>query len=389
MIVVSPKKRNVLILSIDCLGMDKYLRFRENHLPFFRFLESKGTLFLNAFATSSSTTPSMASALTGMLPPQHGVRCTRGYSLDARVSTLAQFYKDEGLVTRAFVSGPLLPETGLNRGFDDYHHAAPHATLKIARWTLRRSRLNKNEKDLFAWLRRGEGEARRFEWIHLVDLHNRWKGGRLLRRRKPSFEQSLAGIDRKVKRILERVDLENTSLVILADHGHYVREIDGEGWGTSLNEGHGYGVLDLLVRVPVLFVCPGIVPEGRTVEDIVQTTDIMRTLLEQESVDVKEAIHGKRLTPLLEQGSDAMRPVRRYVYVSACGSILKGTRNHFHGVRGERWKYVEGMGPASTRDAELYDLENDPDERRNVIEERREIAHEMKDGLHRICFGKD
>ena len=74
----------VILISIDTL--------RSDHLPAYGYqgvetpaidaLRRDGVLFERAYSHYPLTLPSHASILTGLLPPDHGVRDNTGYTLD-------------------------------------------------------------------------------------------------------------------------------------------------------------------------------------------------------------------------------------------------------------------------------------------------------------------
>jgi hypothetical protein len=88
----------------------------------FDSLAERGTSFSQAICTCTTTTPSFSSILTGCYPPKHGVRGLQGYRLSASVTTMAEAFAAAGYNTFAEVTGPLLKETGILRGFEDAHH---------------------------------------------------------------------------------------------------------------------------------------------------------------------------------------------------------------------------------------------------------------------------
>ncbi|HEX9161476.1 MAG TPA: sulfatase, partial [Thermoanaerobaculia bacterium] len=117
-------KAPVILISIDTL--------RADHLPAYGYdgvatpnldrLRQQSVLFRNAFAHCPLTLPSHASVLTGLLPPDNGVRDNIGYRLDPRASvTLPEAMRRNGYSTGAAVSAYVLrSETGLGPLFDSY-----------------------------------------------------------------------------------------------------------------------------------------------------------------------------------------------------------------------------------------------------------------------------
>src|SRR5207237_479705 len=85
----------VILISIDTV--------RADHLPMFgyRGLETpnldafrdEAVLFTNAYSQVPLTLPSHTSILTGLLPPQNGVRNNIGYVLDPKIVTIPGFLK--------------------------------------------------------------------------------------------------------------------------------------------------------------------------------------------------------------------------------------------------------------------------------------------------------
>ena len=87
-----------------------------------RRLRRRGAAFRQAICTTTTTTPSFSSMLTGRYPPHHGVRGLQGYRLSSAATTMAEAFGKAGYSTHAEITGPLLPETGILRGFDEANH---------------------------------------------------------------------------------------------------------------------------------------------------------------------------------------------------------------------------------------------------------------------------
>jgi arylsulfatase A-like enzyme len=112
---------NVLFLLIDCLRADAlYGTQRWARTPVLDRLVRSGVACTQAISSASSTTPCVASLLTATYSFAHGIRSIFGLKLTPSVSSLVETLRDHGYHTYAEVSGPLFPETGLDRGFDAY-----------------------------------------------------------------------------------------------------------------------------------------------------------------------------------------------------------------------------------------------------------------------------
>jgi arylsulfatase A-like enzyme len=112
---------NVLIVAVDSLRADAAF---GDHVPTptFDAYAKRGATFRQCVSTTTTTTPSFSSILTGCWPPKHGVRGLQGYRLSSQVKTMAEVFGAAGYSTHAEVTGPLLPETGVLRGFSDANH---------------------------------------------------------------------------------------------------------------------------------------------------------------------------------------------------------------------------------------------------------------------------
>src|SRR5699024_2423436 len=112
---------NVVFICVDCLRED-ILRSDRSNTPFLASLRETSADYTNVFSTASTTTPSVASFMTGLYSEQNGVNSLTECRLRPSVSTLAEHASNNGWHTAAEVAGPLVEETDLDRGFDEYTH---------------------------------------------------------------------------------------------------------------------------------------------------------------------------------------------------------------------------------------------------------------------------
>jgi len=112
-----------VLVSIDTLRADRLpaYGYKGVETPAIERLQRDAIVFENAYSHSPLTFPSHASLLTGLLPPQHGVRNNVGYALPERFTTLAERLQAAGYRTGAVVSSMVLrADTGIAQGFDSY-----------------------------------------------------------------------------------------------------------------------------------------------------------------------------------------------------------------------------------------------------------------------------
>ncbi len=92
----------MVVISIDTLRADRLPAYGYTGVatPNIDRLRQDAVLFENAYTHSPLTLPSHASLLSGLLPPEHGVRNNIGYKLDPKHETLATALARTGLRDR-------------------------------------------------------------------------------------------------------------------------------------------------------------------------------------------------------------------------------------------------------------------------------------------------
>lgn len=168
---------------------------------------------------------------------------------------------------------------------------------------------------------------------------------------------AVTAMDAGIGRILDELEAQglsdNTLIVFTSDNGSNMGHhgIFGKGNGT-----YPQNMYDTSVKIPGLFSFPGTIQEGKVCEEMISHYDLFDTILDFAGV------------PAENGGS---RPGRSFA------SVLTGAEEHFRDdvvvfdeygpvrmIRTKKWKYVRRYpdGPD-----ELYDLENDPDEYMNLV----------------------
>jgi len=378
---------NILLLVIDCLRADYVYHEGLAHIPAIGDLMDRGFSFHNAIASTSTTTPSFASLLTGRYPFEHGVRSHAGAKMSESVLTLQQVLKSAGYHTYAEVCGPLGPEVGLNRHFDEYNHRG------------RREVITGPWGEALAQRVPGHFESPWFLLLHLWSLHvpsQVLPERRGRRYGKTHYGKALSSLDLRLGPILDRLP-SDTLLVLTGDHGEEIatgfidrtvrnarkevykfmrrhgltRKHVSIGY-RDCSVGHGYAIYDYLVKVPLILAHDGGIPAGAS--DVqVRHIDVAPTILEAAGVPVPDEMTGQSLLATVD-GRDA---THRDAYMEAVGAGMRKDGSWLAGIRVDnRYKYIyaplqDGHTP------ELYDLEDDPDERHNVAAERPEVAADL------------
>ena len=372
---------NVLLVTLDTTRADRLGSYghagaRTRHMD---RLAAEGVRFEHAFSPAPITLPAHASLFTGLYPFAHGVRNNGNFYLPERFQTLATVLHDRGYHTGAFVSAFVLDRRyGLARGFDTYDDRQEGPGTQVVRLEAER-RGDRTALALLAWL---DEHARRdagrpfFAWLHLFDPHEPYRPPPPFRE---AFEHSpydgeIAFDDAILASVLERLDqraLRDRTLVVVAgDHG--------ESLGEHGEETHSMFVYESALRVPLLFWRPGLLPAGAVVTPPVRLTDVAPTILELVGASPLDTAHGRSLVPLMRGESASAAPA---VYAETLLPQLYMNWAPLRAIRDDRWKYIEAPRP------ELYDLQADPRETRNLLPERQPVANALARELDRLTGG--
>ena len=187
----------------------------------------------------------------------------------------------------------------------------------------------------------------RFHWR----FDSEEKRARMLR----GYYRMLSAMDRGVGRVLETLAErgleERTVVAFTGDNGYFLGERGFAGKWTMHERS---------IRVPFL-VCDPRLPAraGTTSEALVSHLDVAPTLLDLAGVEVPAGMQGRSLLPLLRGERES---VREEVF---CEHLWEHPRiPRTEALRTERYKYIRYLDHPDFE--ELYDLEEDPHEARNL-----------------------
>ena len=192
-------------------------------------------------------------------------------------------------------------------------------------------------------------------------------------------QRSLAAIDEGAGRILQTLkeagQLENTIVVFTSDNGYFYGE-----HGLSVERRLAY---EESIRMPLLVRYPKAVRAGTLRDEFVLNIDLAPTLLQLTGIAVHPTMQGRSLVPLLKNERPAWRNSFLIEYYSD-RVFPRIVQMGYRAVRDGRWKYIHyqelnGMD-------ELYDLQTDPFEMKNLINHprARKALDRMKTELSRL-----
>jgi N-acetylglucosamine-6-sulfatase len=426
--------RNVVFILSDDHRHD-FMGFHEEapewlETPAMDRMAREGAHIRNAFVTTALCSPSRASILTGRYAHRHGI-VDNSSPIPEGTVFFPQFLQEEGYNT-AFVGkwhmgevddepqpgfdrwvsfrgqgtyyDPVLNVDGERRPFEGYttdiltdfaleflreqspdgepfflylSHKAVHAEFEPAErhagrygavdipYPATMANTERNYSGKPDWVR-----AQRYSW-HGVDYmyHGALVFDQFYRR----YAETLLAADESVGRVLDYLDesglAESTLVVYMGDNGFLLGE---------------HGLIDKRnayeesIRVPMLAMAPGWIPAGTTIDALVRNIDVAPTLLDLADAESSVDMDGDSFLSLLT--GEASGAEREFLYEYYWEPAFPHTPTTF-ALRGDRFKYIYYHGVWDLN--ELYDLQNDPEERTNLIEipEYQRVAAEMRDRL--------
>lgn len=376
---------NVLLVSLDTVRADRVrcYGYARPTTPGIDALAAGATLFEAAIAPAPWTLPSHASMLTGLYPHSHGAAGWRSI-LPPRHVTLAETLLEAGYETAAFTGGAYLSSRfGLMQGFDVVEPLDGASTSAVVARAL-------------GWLHDRRRKGPFFLFVHTYEPHTPYldrsfaspsdagrvgetftlerlealRSGRLdptpAERRYISdlYDGDLRATDAALIRLWdwlrESGEMDRTVVIVTSDHGEELFERD-----VRRSAGHGHSLYEEIVRVPLVVRFPPVFSSGRRVRTPVSLVDIAPTVAGLLGTKWPAPADGCDLTQL-EAGSPAM--TREGVLSEA---FIAGRDRR--SLRTGRYKFITPTG-APAAEAELYDLDADPGERRSLSGDVPEIA---------------
>ena len=422
----SQSKPNIVFVLIDdqawnVLGRDGRYPFMET--PNIDRMAEEGVVFENAFVTTSLCSPSRASFMTGCYAHTHGVYINSYNDPDPRVPFLPKALQEAGYET-AFLGkwhmkrgaepregfnywlsfegqgkylDPPLNENG--REFTEKGYMTDILTDYAVRWI-------EKQRDkpfcLFLWHKAVHApftpaprdsaafsDARIPEYQNWYDdmedkpqwLRRMWKYGVHYENWKESegkpvpekieprpwnpknprwlnYLRAMLAVDKSVadirKCLEEQHILDHTVFVFGSDNGFFLG---------AHQRGDKRLMHEESLRVPLMIRYPEVVEAGTSNSDLVLNIDVAPTLLELAGAEVPGEMQGASLVPLLQNKAVSWRESILYEYFQE--AYAPGFETVV-GVRNKRYKYIET--PHLPEDInELYDLESDPGEMENLI----------------------
>ncbi len=377
------ERPNILLFTADSCRADRFgcYGYRGGTTPNIDAWARTGTIFEQAYSTSAWTVPGLASILTGLYPPIHGLN-NRDQAGSPRLVTMMKFFRERGYVVpnlNFFTFAPYYRNFGLGRIESEYFTQTPG-------------------EELAGWIAKNASPTQPFFiWYHCTTIHQPYNppdlpGPSEELMKSPGIRAVMTGAivpagstqfteaDRPVLNALydgemKRMDrifaaalsklaekglLENTIVIFGADHGEELLDHGFVGHASTSLQAKLY---QELTRIPLILSCPGLVERGRVSRPVNQT-DIFPTLLRLLKLSA----------PLQMDGQDLFKGRTRPLFLESVVAGNQTTRERektwIRGTIDRGYKYI------ST--GELYDLKKDPGEKNNLLKTRASVAARMQ-----------
>jgi len=436
------KKPNVVLLVIDALRARNLgcYGYHHNTSPNIDNLASEGVIFERAYSCTNATDPSLLTILSGKYPLSHGILNHAARITDEEIQSfrkrgtilIPEILKTEGYETLA------VDWLGKfhKRGYDHYGAISrrawdPFRIRRLLLSLLRRLHISnaglvsqiynaKNQTDQAITLIR-KAKSSFFLFVHYWDTHvpyssprklykafqklpyhenmsieeickgignpswrnfiKKW-AGRLghIKNVLAKYDSSIAYVDQEIGRLANFLEdkgmLDETLFIITSDHGESLTEHE-------IYFDH-HGLYDVNIHVPLILRFPKLLPRATRISGLVQHTDIVPSILELTGVKKDEYdFDGKNLTPLIYGQTQQLHSAvyAEESYTQRKKAIMTNEYKYIHALSKEG-SICRYCGKMHGDLEELYDLNEDRDECRNIILEKSHIANELRTELN-------
>lgn len=423
---LSAEQPNVIYINIDDLGWTdlSYQGSQFYESPNIDKLAASGMTFSNAYAPASNCAPSRASALTGQNTPRHGVYTVatseRGKSKDRKLIpiknttsisednlTLGHLFKNAGYVT-ASMGKWHVSESPLKHGFDiniaGTHQGGPYRGGYLAPYKYPNIQSDKKGQHLCDQLTdkaisfiKENKEKKFFLYLPYFSVHAPIQAKKEVTEyfktksaNKAHFDPKYAAmvktLDDNIGRLIDALDKnglrQNTLVIFTSDNGGVW--LFSRQWPLRAGKGAYY---EGGIREPLIISWPHKIKAASKSKAIVSALDFFPTLSSAIGYEIPEKeLDGIDIMPILTGQKTVLKRTLYWhfpIYLEAHGKSKETTDPKFRtrpgsALRHGRWKlhhYFENNS------YELYDLENDLAEQKNLAQEKPDVLQKLKSKL--------
>lgn len=365
------KKLNVIMILMDGIREDCLL---SHH--FFNELRESSVFFPNMITYAPYTIGSLHAIFSGLYGNTNGVDgYYKSYNFDKKnCFTLAQYLKEAGYYTECDVPvADLLPTQGFDkiRTYDRYEKEMTDRHMEILTQI-------KDKLPFLLFIRYGEVYSNTVSEIikkysdfdeqyfsnkkKNLNMYNEW------------VEKSAMYLDKVLNKIQELQLHKNSIILIFSDHGCSVGDKMGE-------KAYGVFLYDYTLK-SFLYVLEPSLPKCIEIKSLIRNIDIMPTLLGILGIKEKKGfkkLQGKSFISLIKNSKEERMA---YSETGGLGGPNPSPEKHnLKAVRTNKWKLIYNE---TTKKKELYDLENDPEEKQNLAGKKIEIETTLWEEMQKL-----
>ena len=399
--------------QLGCYGSSYY------ESPNIDRLAKQGMRFTDAYAACPVCSPTRASIMTGKYPARlHLTDFIKGGSppkdsplahpvwqkhLPLEETTIAEALKREGYKTASFgkwhLSQDKMPPKSLpfnpdKQGFDEHFVTyKPSGDMKqdwqtpeddghnVELITRKSLAFMENHRDapFFLYVSHNTIHDPLIERQAAIERY-RNKAGSESAENNPIIGAMIERLDQSVGRLMAKLDeldlADNTVFIFFSDNGG----LEKDALQTPLRSGKA-NLYEGGIRVPLVVRWPGHIQAGTLNDSLVSSVDMLPTILEMAGSDKRyDDIDGISIVPTLTQGSALKHDAIywHYPHYHKAGTGPSGA------VRLGKYKLIEWYEPTLLgleKQVELYDLEEDLGETRDLADEMPEKTEELRNRL--------
>lgn len=423
-------KPNILLLVIDSFRADKcFGKTKTSQTPNLEKLIKNGVYFTQSISSAIGTGPSLACLFTGLYPFKSEIQEKKHHKLSPKVQNFVKILKNNNYKTYGTVTAAS-DYLGLTDEFENKETYSNFSRLS--------SGLDNQILEKFEFKKLKEPW---FYYIHLLDLHTPIDPPKEFRDKKfgnNSYEQMVSYVDTFLEKLLLKLDLEKTLLIITADHGEYIipkkftkkfevsskknsiarkipkllipiagkvyrmyeqknkikirnevknlnispyekRSILLSEFCRLVNDPDERLMFEDRLRVPLIFVGNSINQHKIIDKQVRNSVDVFPTIMDLIGLaDKYDIVDGESLVPLIEGKEFREKPV----YLES-GHSLQSNSLDVIGIRTSDYKYFRRKCDTQ-ENGFLFDLKKDPLEEQNIVKDSFELVEKMENLISKI-----
>lgn len=418
-------KPNILYLDIDSFRADRfYGKNKTSKTPNIDSLMKSSTYFDQTISSADGTIISLNSVFTGLFPYVTGTRAINLlFDYKNYVHLLQEFgYNIYGIIPELTSLSPLT-ELCLNDN-PTYDAGPPSKTLF--------DEVGQKIIDVFST----QIKEPWFYYVHIMDLHwplNVPKQYDNLEFGRDKYDRIVSSIDYWIGKILDKIDIKNTIVVITADHGthipiddknitsfepkfktevkigkrliptfahqdivkclnflrKFIRNVKLKQVNKNLNNyekrsrlpGFTLSLFDESIRIPLLIA--GYNMTSKIISQQIRSLDIFPTIMDMIDGPNIKNVHGKSLKPLINGGDLEEFPT--YLHTIPYQELSPQDKV---GIRTSKYKYFRDSRDSS-HNVNLYNLQIDPLENNNIAKNNPQLVKEFEVILNNMISDKN